>query len=107
MSGRLLVVVTVVAGVLAATLALLTRPVGRPPAARVSVAEALTGDDSGYARATAPRPFTFPADHGPHARYRTEWWYYTGNLETPEGRHFGYQLTFFRIALAAEGPARG
>jgi predicted secreted hydrolase len=106
MSGRLLVVVTVVAGVLAATLALLTRPVGRPPAARVSVAEALTGDDSGYARATAPRPFTFPADHGPHARYRTEWWYYTGNLETPEGRHFGYQLTFFRIALAAEGLAR-
>jgi predicted secreted hydrolase len=106
MRGRLLVVVTVVAGLLAAALGLLTRPAGRPPAARVSVAEALSGDDAGYARATAPRPFAFPADHGPHPEYRTEWWYYTGNVETREGRHFGYQLTFFRIALAPEDHPR-
>lgn len=57
-------------------------------------------DISGYARALEPREFSFPQDHGPHPDFKYEWWYYTGNLETPEGRHFGYQLTFFRIALA-------
>jgi len=68
------------------------------------LAEALgdreTSGRGGFARAVAPRPFAFPADHGSHPDYRTEWWYYTGNLETTEGRHFGFQLTFFRTALA-------
>ena len=63
-------------------------------------------DDQGYARALAPREFHFPADHGPHPEFRTEWWYYTGNLATAEGRRFGFQLTFFRSALAPEMPAR-
>lgn len=53
----------------------------------------------GFTRATGPVPFVFPIDYGPHPDYQTEWWYYTGNLTTPEGRHFGYQLTFFRRAL--------
>ena len=57
------------------------------------------GDLSGYARAFLPREFSFPLDHGPHPDYRHEWWYFTGNLDTDEGRHFGYQLTFFRFAL--------
>lgn len=57
-------------------------------------------DVAGYARALAPRPFDFPADHGPHPDFRQEWWYYTGNLATADGRRFGYQLTFFRFALA-------
>jgi predicted secreted hydrolase len=55
---------------------------------------------TGFARADGPRPLEFPSDHGPHNSYQTEWWYYTGNLETAAGRHFGYQLTFFRRALA-------
>ncbi len=54
---------------------------------------------AGFARATGPHRFVFPRDHGPHPRYRTEWWYYTGNLRTADGRRFGYELTFFRIAL--------
>ena len=41
----------------------------------------------------------FPADHGPHDDFQTEWWYYTGNLTAETGEHFGYQLTFFRRAL--------
>lgn len=53
----------------------------------------------GFARASGPRPFDFPADFGAHPEYRTEWWYYIGNLETADGRHFGYELTFFRVAL--------
>lgn len=42
----------------------------------------------------------FPADFGPHNHYQTEWWYYTGNLETEDGRPFGFQLTFFRQAIS-------
>ena len=77
------------------------------PRASLSVAGALRGgNDQGYARALEPRAFSFPADHGPHPEFRTEWWYYTGNLETAEGRRFGFQLTFFRSALAPEMPAR-
>lgn len=60
---------------------------------------ALAGEATGFARAEGPRPFDFPADYGPHLEYQTEWWYYTGNLETADGRHFGYQLTFFRRGL--------
>jgi predicted secreted hydrolase len=61
----------------------------------------LGGDGvSGFARASEPREFVFPVDHGPHPDYRNEWWYLTGNLETKAGRRFGYQVTFFRIALA-------
>jgi len=28
-----------------------------------------------------------------------EWWYYTGDLETADDRHFGYQLAFFPRGL--------
>ena len=57
------------------------------------------GDTSGFTRAEAPAPLTFPTDQGPHPDYLTEWWYYTGNLDTPDGQHFGFQLTIFRRAL--------
>lgn len=68
--------------------------------ATIAIREALAGDEAGFARALAPRAFTFPEDHGPHPDFRIEWWYYTGNLQTAAGRHFGFQLTFFRNALA-------
>ena len=60
----------------------------------------------GFARATEPRAFAFPGDHGAHPAFRTEWWYFTGNLETAGGRHFGFELTFFRYALAPPAEAR-
>lgn len=60
----------------------------------------LSQNDSGFERALAPRPFEFPKDHGPHNSFRSEWWYFTGNLKNPYGRQFGYELTFFRFALA-------
>lgn len=46
--------------------------------------------------------YQFPRDHGSHDRFRTEWWYYTGNLTAKDGRAFGYQLTFFRRAMPAD-----
>jgi len=92
--------------VLAVTAWRLARVPASPPST-VSVGEALAGESTeGFARALAPRAFVFPRDHGPHPEFRTEWWYYTGNLRDPSGRHFGFQLTFFRIALAATMPAR-
>jgi predicted secreted hydrolase len=78
------------------------------PRASLSAVEAASGlgDAAGFARATAPRPFVFPRDHGAHPEYATEWWYYTGNLDAEDGRHFGFQLTFFRSALAPPSTQR-
>jgi predicted secreted hydrolase len=53
----------------------------------------------GFRRATGDTPVIFPEALGPHPDYQTEWWYYTGNLQTASGRHFGYQFTIFRRAL--------
>jgi predicted secreted hydrolase len=72
----------------------------RAPRASISPAAVLAaGDIDGFARALDTRTLEFPADHGPHREYRTEWWYYTGNLEAASGARFGYQLTFFRTGL--------
>ena len=44
--------------------------------------------------------YQFPEDFYSHDDFRIEWWYYTGNLEeVGTSRPFGYQLTFFRVAL--------
>lgn len=61
----------------------------------------LGGSSTGFARATGPRAFEFPADHAAHPDYRVEWWYFTGNVDSDAGRPFGFQLTFFRFALEA------
>jgi predicted secreted hydrolase len=84
-------------------------PAGRPPVrASLALHEVLGGSAaSGFARAEGPRRFAFPADHGPHPDFRTEWWYWTGNLATAAGRHVGVQLTLFRTALVARPPSRG
>ena len=67
-----------------------------------TVAEAISGEEAGYQRAFEPYVFSFPQDHGAHPAFRTEWWYFTGNLMSAAQRRFGYQLTIFRIALAPE-----
>ena len=74
----------------------------------LAITELLGGGDAGaFARAVAPRAFVFPEDHGPHPAFRTEWWYFTGNLTAAGSeRRFGYQLTFFRSALAADPAPR-
>jgi predicted secreted hydrolase len=73
--------------------------------AELSLTETLAGaDTAGYARALEPRAFSFPEDHGPHPRFRTEWWYVTGNLDAADGRRFGFQFTIFRSALSPTPP---
>jgi predicted secreted hydrolase len=110
MHGRGLVIgVALVLVALAAGAALVTREPEPTGEATLKVAEALRGPEGamqGFARATTVRPFRFPEDHGPHPEFRTEWWYWTGNLSTEDGRDFGYQFTLFRSALAPEAPER-
>jgi predicted secreted hydrolase len=48
-----------------------------------------------YAPVLATPALAFPRDHGAHPGYRTEWWYVTGWLDTPDGPQ-GFQITFFR-----------
>ena len=49
--------------------------------------------------------YEFPRDHFNHPDYQTEWWYYTGNLKSPDGHQFGFELTFFRQGVSRD-PAK-
>jgi predicted secreted hydrolase len=40
--------------------------------------------------------YQFPRDHFSHPDYRTEWWYYTGNVRARDGHRYGFELVFFR-----------
>lgn len=72
-----------------------------PPSASLELGETLGDAGEGFAQVSESREIRFPRDHGPHPEFKTEWWYFTGNLALVEGepREFGYQLTFFRSAL--------
>ncbi len=72
-----------------------------PPAVLSSAANPGTGE---FAAALEPRVFEFPRDHGPHPAFRQEWWYLTGNLDAADGERFGFELTFFRMALVPPPP---
>ncbi|WP_295530547.1 lipocalin-like domain-containing protein [Novosphingobium sp. Chol11] len=48
------------------------------------------------------RTFAFPADHGAHPEYRTEWWYVTGIVAGVDGKRLGFQVTFFRSRLPVD-----
>src|SRR5208283_3503912 len=55
-----------------------------------------------YRKALPGYQYEFPRDHFNHREFQTEWWYYTGNLRASDGHRFGFELTFFRQAVAAE-----
>jgi predicted secreted hydrolase len=46
--------------------------------------------------------YEFPRDYFSHPDYQTEWWYYTGNLQTAAGHRFGFELTFFRLGVSRD-----
>lgn len=64
-------------------------------AADANAADASAKHD-GYRPALPGYRFEFPRDHFNHPEFQAEWWYYTGNLRTADGRRFGFELTFFR-----------
>jgi predicted secreted hydrolase len=49
-----------------------------------------------FAAVVPGKPVQWPQDSGAHPAYRTEWWYATGWLETPDHKPLGFQITFFR-----------
>ena len=56
-----------------------------------------------WQRAIGSWSWMFPRDHGAHPNFKTEWWYFTGNLQDAQqgasARKFGYQLTLFRQGI--------
>jgi predicted secreted hydrolase len=55
-----------------------------------------------YREARPGYAYQFPRDHFAHPDFRTEWWYYTGNVTAASGDRFGFELVFFR-----QGERRG
>ncbi len=49
-----------------------------------------------YREALPGYRYQFPRDHFEHEDFRTEWWYYTGNVTGPAGERYGFELVFFR-----------
>lgn len=52
-----------------------------------------------------PYQFHFPRDLYDHPSYQTEWWYFTGNLQSKNGRQYGFELTFFHSYQPTGAPA--
>jgi predicted secreted hydrolase len=71
----------------------------REPSALTPNSELRTLNTKGWREAEPGYGYSFPRDHASHPEYAIEWWYYTGNLATVDGRRFGYQLTFFRVGV--------
>jgi len=70
-------------------------------AAGLILAGVLWADDA-WKQALPGFVFEFPRDHASHPDYKIEWWYYTGNVASNDGKRFGYQLTFFRIGVESQ-----
>lgn len=51
-----------------------------------------------FAAVVPGKTWQFPQDHLSHPAFKTEWWYLTANLTSPEGKTFGVQWTLFRFA---------
>ncbi|MDD4931842.1 MAG: lipocalin-like domain-containing protein [Methylacidiphilaceae bacterium] len=70
------------------------------------VGEARAFAAGGWAFAQSPWAWSFPRDHGNHPDFQIEWWYLTGNLSSPNGAAYGFELTLFRRGLFREAPER-
>ncbi len=57
-----------------------------------------------WRQVVGPRDWHFPQDDGSHPEFRTEWWYFTGNLHDGKGNTYGYELTFFREGVKRSRP---
>ena len=70
--------------------------------ADLSMALDVSPSSTPFQLAAAGYRYNFPRDHGSHPTYQTEWWYYTGHLQSKTGRSFGFELVFFRRAVPPE-----
>lgn len=76
-------------------------PGSRSGTERLSVKQTMAVVDDSFEKVEGPRSWKFPEDHGPHSAYKSEWWYFTGNLKDKNNREFGYQFTIFRQGIGS------
>ncbi|HHM04750.1 MAG TPA: hypothetical protein ENJ19_03290 [Gammaproteobacteria bacterium] len=83
-------------------------PLESSPSAGTTIVplSAIVAETAGFKKVRFPRDFRFPADHGPHPAYPSEWWHLAGTLRDDEGRPLGFQLTLIRRSLGPAAPAR-
>lgn len=98
-----LIILGLIVAVLVAWLVRQTTPT-EPETRRIALSDVLGEAAEHYRRVTEPAPLDFPADHGSHPDYRSEWWYFTGNLEGGDGQRVGFQYTLFRFGLDESEP---
>jgi predicted secreted hydrolase len=60
------------------------------------IADVVSGPASTLRDGTEHRGVELPRDLYAHTNAQTEWWYYTGHMETRAGRRFGFELVFFQ-----------
>lgn len=63
---------------------------------------AIAGRAADYQTALPGYRYQFPRDNFSHPSYKTEWWYYTGNLRSSDGHRFGFEMTFFRQGISQQ-----
>jgi predicted secreted hydrolase len=68
-------------------------------AATVFALVALSASGADWKIAEPGWTYEFPRDHHAHREFKTEWWYFTGNVFDDQGHRFGYELTFFRHGI--------
>jgi predicted secreted hydrolase len=61
---------------------------------------------SEYRKALPGYKYLFPRDHFEHPDFRTEWWYYTGNVTDGAGKRYGFELVFFRQGESREAAGK-
>lgn len=61
-----------------------------------AITETVSGKADTLRDGTELDAVNLPRDLAAHSNAQTEWWYYTGHAETSAGRHFGFELVFFK-----------
>jgi predicted secreted hydrolase len=61
-----------------------------------TVADTFLGEADSLRDGTELDPVELPRDLSAHTNAQTEWWYYTGHFKTDSGKHFGFELVFFK-----------
>src|SRR4028118_1294327 len=61
-----------------------------------SVADVFVGKAETLRDGTELDAVELPRDLAAHKNAQTEWWYYTGHALTDSGKHFGFELVFFK-----------
>ncbi len=61
-----------------------------------NVAQTFVGKAETLRDGTELDALELPRDFYAHRNAQTEWWYYTGHGETASGKHFGFELVFFK-----------